>query len=104
GQSLTPPLAPGVRGGAPPLPAKSKGIQPEGLDEMVRTAASLEHLPALEKMELGGWIAGRLREAAAGPWAWSIGRIGARIPVYGSGHRTVPSGQAAEWIRLLIEL
>ena len=91
-------------GGAQPA-SKPKGIQPEGLDEMVRTAASLEHLPPREKSELGGWIAQRLQESAGGgPWAWTLGRIGARVPVYGSGHKAVPAAQAAEWLRLLVEL
>ncbi len=84
---------------------KLKGVQPEGLDEMVRTAASLEHLAPLEKSELGEWIAQRLRESGGGgPWAWALGRIGARVPVYGSGHKAVAKAQAAAWVRLLIDL
>jgi hypothetical protein len=84
---------------------KVKGVQPEGLDEMVRTAASLEHLGAREKAELGGWIAERLQSSpGGGPWAWALGRIGARVPLYGSGHRAVAHEQAAQWVRLLVEL
>ncbi|HTU00177.1 MAG TPA: Hsp70 family protein, partial [Candidatus Sulfotelmatobacter sp.] len=41
---------------------RPKGVQPEGLDEMVRLAAALEHLPPGEKIELGAWIAARLRD------------------------------------------
>jgi hypothetical protein len=84
---------------------KPKGVQPEGLDEMVRTAASLEHLAPLEKAELGEWIAQRLQQSTGGgPWAWALGRIGARVPVYGSGHKAVAPAQAAAWVRLLVEL
>lgn len=84
---------------------KPKGVQPEGLDEMVRTTASLEHLEPLEKTELGEWIAQRLREGpGGGPWAWALGRIGARVPVYGSGHKAVPKSQAEAWVRLLVDL
>ena len=86
--------------------AKPKGIQPEGGDEMVRTAASLEHLSPREKTILGNWIAERLRAPEAsrgGPWAWSLGRLGARTPIYGSGHRTVAPEQAAEWLELLLK-
>ncbi|XXF80098.1 hsp70 family protein [Myxococcaceae bacterium GXIMD 01537] len=86
--------------------AKKKGIQPEGLDEMVRAAASLEHLPAPRKAELGGWIAARLRAEAksGGPWAWSLGRLGARVPLYGSSHKVVDVETAEAWLSLLLEL
>ena len=47
----------------PPHPSKNaarpKGIQPEGLDEMTKAAAALEHLPPKEKIVLGNWIADR---------------------------------------------
>ncbi|MDO8545338.1 MAG: Hsp70 family protein [Opitutaceae bacterium] len=86
---------------------RPKGIQPEGLDEMVRTAASLEHLEPPQKVVFGKWIVARLRspgETATGPWAWALGRIGARVPLYGSGHRTVDPEQATEWLTLLLDL
>jgi molecular chaperone DnaK (HSP70) len=86
--------------------AKPKGLQPEGLDEMVRTAASLEHLGPREKIVFGNWIAERLRAPTlppGGPWAWALGRVGARVPLFGSGHRTVPPEQAAEWLELLLK-
>jgi molecular chaperone DnaK (HSP70) len=85
---------------------KPKGLQPEGLDEMVRTAASLEHLAPAQKATFGNWIIARLRtpgQSAAGPWAWALGRVGARAPVYGSGHRTVDPEQAAQWLELLLQ-
>src|SRR5947207_3541594 len=66
---------------------KPAGIQPEGLDEMVRLAAALEHLAPAEKAELGDWIITRLREpgsSVGGPWAWALGRLGARVPIYAS--------------------
>jgi molecular chaperone DnaK (HSP70) len=87
-------------------PPKSKGVQPEGLDEMVRAAASLEHLDPGQKSTLGNWIAGRLKnpETAAGPWVWALGRLGARVPLYGSGHQTVAAEQAAAWLSLLLDL
>jgi molecular chaperone DnaK (HSP70) len=83
-----------------------KGVQPEGLDEMIRCAASLEHLDAETKVELGTWIAQKLRDPATqgGPWAWALGRLGARVPVYGSGHRVVPAEVASTWLSLLLEL
>ena len=84
--------------------ARPKGKPPEGLDEMVRLAAALEQLPPDQKVALGGWIVPRLRDPAqaGGPWAWALGRLGARVPLYGSAHQTVPPEQAAEWIDVLL--
>src|SRR5262249_33593123 len=79
---------------------KAKGTQPEGLDEMIRLAAALEHLPAAEKLECGQWIANRLRkgEASGGPSTWALGRLGARVLLYGSVHQTVAPDLAADWL------
>jgi hypothetical protein len=79
---------------------KPKGIQPEGLDEMVRLAAALEHLDPTEKITLGDWIAPSV--ATSGPWAWALGRVGARVPLYGSVHKTVEPDHASEWLNLLL--
>jgi hypothetical protein len=93
----------------PPAPpkdaARPKGIQPEGVNEMVRVAASLEHLDPADKAVLGNWIAERLKtpETAAGPWGWALGRLGARVPLYGSSHKTVDADQAAAWLALLLD-
>ena len=72
---------------------------------MVRTAASLEHLDPADKVALGNWITTRLKNpaTAAGPWAWALGRLGTRVPLYGSGHKTVDAEQAAAWLSLLLE-
>lgn len=102
---LEPHLARRIPPGAGKNAARPKGLQPEGLDEMVRTAAALEHLSPAQKATLGNWITSRLQtpgQTAAGPWAWSLGRIGARVPAFGSGHRTVDPEQAAVWLELLL--
>ena len=80
---------------------KPKGIQPESLDEMVRLAVSLEHLSPDAKAELGDWIAPHV--STPGPWAWAIGRLGARVPMYGSAHRTVNPEKAASWLEVLFD-
>ncbi|AKF82922.1 molecular chaperone DnaK [Myxococcus fulvus 124B02] len=89
-----------------PAAGKLKGIQPEGLEEMVRTAASLEHLSPGDKAEVGRWVAERLKAEAksGGPWAWSLGRLGARVPLYGSSHKVVDVETAEAWLTLLLEL
>src|SRR5213076_2710094 len=81
--------------------AKPKGIQPESLDEMVRLAVSLEHLGPDEKSRLGDWIAPYA--STPGPWAWAIGRLGARVLMYGSAHRTVDPEKAASWLEVLFD-
>jgi molecular chaperone DnaK (HSP70) len=85
--------------------ARPLGVQPEGLNEMVRTAASLEHLDAVEKVLLGNWIIERLtsRRDVSGPWVWALARLGTRVPIYGSAHKAVPAEQAAGWVSLLLE-
>jgi molecular chaperone DnaK (HSP70) len=80
---------------------KLKGIQPEGLDEMIRLGAALEHLEPEEKIRLAAWIAPRA--AAPGPWAWALGRLGARVPLYGSVHKTVDPDTASGWLDLLLD-
>lgn len=101
-----PHLARRIPPAAPKGVVKTKGVQPEGWDEMVRTAASLEHLEPAEKVELGNWITARVKQSAgaAGPWAWALGRLGARAPAHGSGHKTVPAEQAEAWLAALLEV
>ncbi len=100
---LKPHLAHRVPPNVPKHVAKPKGVHPEGLDEMVRLGAALEHLEPEEKIQLGDWIALRLRTATAGPWTWALGRLGARHPFYGSAHKVVSPDKAAEWVELLLQ-
>ena len=101
-------LKPHLARRAPVRPPKHlprpKGVQPEGDEEMVRLAASLEHLPAAEKAELAGWLVGRLSEPGkvTGPWAWALGRLGTRVPLYGSAHRVPEPALAAQWLECLL--
>ncbi|MFZ5444964.1 MAG: Hsp70 family protein [Myxococcota bacterium] len=103
---LKPHLLRRVPVGLPPPKEKLKGIQPQGLEEMVRCAASLELLSPADKAELGGWIVSRLGapDTAGGPWAWALGRLGARVPVHGAAHRVVPPETAARWAEVLLKL
>ncbi|MGV3621684.1 MAG: Hsp70 family protein [Archangium sp.] len=103
---LQPHLARKVPVGLPPPTGKLKGIQPQGLEEMVRCAASLELIHPQDKVELGTWVVSRLKspQTAGGPWAWALGRLGARLPVYGAAHRVIPAETAAEWAEVLLQL
>jgi hypothetical protein len=103
---LKPWLAKRIAGEPAKTSEKSTGISPQGLDEMVRVAASLEHLDPAEKQLLGNWITARLSHSGinGGPWVWALGRLGARVLIYGSSHKTVPASQAEEWIERLLGL
>jgi molecular chaperone DnaK (HSP70) len=101
---LKPHLAHRVPPNVPKHIAKPKGLHPEGLDEMVRLGAALEHIDPLEKVQLGDWIALRLGGPnSAGPWAWALGRLGTRQPIHGSAHKVVSPAKAAEWLELLLQ-
>jgi hypothetical protein len=86
--------------------SRVKGVSPDGLEEMIRTVASLEHLPPAIKIQLGSWIANRLRQSNArgGPWAWALGRLGARVPLHGSVHQIISPDHATPYIQLILEL
>jgi hypothetical protein len=86
--------------------SKPKGPRALGLEEMVRLAGSLERLPAARKVELGSWLFARLEGKTISHAAayWSLGRIGARAPWYGSAHGVVPPEVAASWLDRLLAL
>ena len=90
---------------APKNLSRPKGLQPEGAEEMLRAAAAMEHLPVAEKKFLGDLVANRLQEQspAGGPWAWSLGRVGTRVPLYGSAHNVLPPFDVYAWISLMID-
>lgn len=79
---------------------RPKGVQPEGLHEMVRLAASLDHLCAEDKGQLGAWIGAQLRLPTGinGPWTWALGRLGARLPPARSQHQAVAPEVAESWL------
>ncbi|HEX7859190.1 MAG TPA: Hsp70 family protein [Verrucomicrobiae bacterium] len=84
--------------------SRPKGLQPEGIEEMLRAAASMEHLPPGEKKWLGDLILARLHEQlpAGGPWSWSLGRLGVRAPLYGSAHSVIAPPDIIGWIEAMI--
>lgn len=70
-----------------------------------RLLASLEHLPATTRTALGDEAVRKVKkEPSDSCWLWSVGRIGARIPLYGSLNCVVPAERAAEWISALLEI
>jgi hypothetical protein len=70
-----------------------------------RLLASLEHLSGATRASLGSELLRKLKkEPCDGGWLWSLGRFGARIPLYGSLTCVVPAETASEWIAALLEL
>ncbi|MDX1606292.1 MAG: transglutaminase domain-containing protein, partial [Candidatus Competibacterales bacterium] len=98
-EGMTPYLLPPTR------QVKLKGVRKLGVDDMVRLAASLEHLPATRKVELGGWLLERLRHRGESVQTWlAVGRLGTRVPLYGSAHNVVPRETAADWLETVLAL
>jgi len=94
-------IAPELR----PVAKRSATTRKQGHDDMVRLAASLERLPAARKIEVVEWLLEGLRKHAENPQSWwAIGRIGARVPFYGSAHNVVPAEVAAAWLEAILAL
>jgi len=73
--------------------------------EAWRLLASLEHLPAATRATFGGELFRKVqKEPSDGHWVWSLGRIGARIPLYGSLRCVIAAERAADWINALLDL
>ena len=87
-----------------PLTGKAAKDSP-GIEDMARLAAVLERLPAARKTELGTMLLARLNRKGASPhlW-WAVGRLGTRIPVYGSAHDVVPTTTATIWLEQVLKL
>jgi len=70
-----------------------------------RLLASLEHVSGATRAALGSELFRKLKkEPSDSGWLWSLGRFGARIPLYGSLSCVVPTETAADWITALLDL
>jgi hypothetical protein len=88
----------GVRG-----PKGARRLNPQVQREAWRLLASLEHLPAAERVKIGEALAVRIpRDPANASHLWAIARLGARTPAYGSLSAVVPAERAAAWIERLL--
>ncbi len=85
---------------------RPKGQRAQGLEDMVRLAGALERLPAPRKLEVGNWLLVRLqsKELSQGTVYWTLGRLGARAPWYGSAHSVIPPEQVRAWLEPLLAL
>jgi hypothetical protein len=82
------------------------GLGPHEANELLRLLGSLELLPLKLKGELGNTLIelfGRKKlEAMRGAMLWTIGRLGARVPLYGPLNTVVAPEVAARWIESLV--
>jgi molecular chaperone DnaK (HSP70) len=70
-----------------------------------RLLASLEHLLGRTRALLGNELVAKIRkEPENAIWLWSLGRLGARIPLYGPLHSVVAAEIASEWLKALLDL
>jgi len=88
-----------------PLTGKAAKDRPPGIEDMARLAGALERLPAAQKVELGQLLLARLaRKGESLQLWWAVGRLGARVPAYGSAHDVVPATVAADWLERVLAL
>ena len=76
-----------------------------GYADMIRVQASLERISVERKIALAQNLLERLRKPSENhqTW-WAIGRIGARLPFYGSAHGVVPPDVALPWLEAVLAL
>ncbi len=75
--------------------------------EIWRLLGSLELLPVGAKIELGELLLDllpkRKMQSTRPAMLWALGRIGARVPVYGPLNNVVPADAAGAWLRRLMQ-
>lgn len=82
---------------------KGTGPSPHGQDEMIRLLASLERLPAADKVEIGDFVMKKIGRGGVSSW-WPLGRLGARHLLAGSAHDVVPKDVAARWVDKILNV
>jgi hypothetical protein len=98
------PLLLPAKGGAAAKKLPRPKPEAHELAEIWRCAASLERLDAKLKEALGDVLAKELtRTTLPGYLLWSLGRIGARVPLYGPANTVVSPEKASSWTRQLLD-
>jgi molecular chaperone DnaK (HSP70) len=84
---------------------KKKRVNRQLEYEEWRLMASLEHLLGSTRALLGYELLAKIRKGPGDAiWLWSLGRLGARIPLYGPLHSVVAAEIAGEWLKALLDL
>jgi hypothetical protein len=72
--------------------------------ETWRLVASLEHVPGSTRASLGNELLTKIKkEPEDAIWLWSLGRLGARIPLSGPLHSVVAPEIAGGWLKALLD-
>ena len=72
--------------------------------ETWRLVAGLEHVPGSTRASLGNELLEKIKKGPEDAiWLWSLGRLGARIPLYGPLHSVVAPEIAGEWLKAMLE-
>jgi len=88
-----------------PPGSKKKRINRQLEYEKWRLLANLEHPQASIRASLGHELLAKIRkEPRDAIWLWCLGRLGARIPLYGPLHSVVEPEIAGEWLKALLHL
>jgi len=88
-----------------PPGSKKKRINRQLEYEKWRLLANLEHPQASIRASLGHELVAKIRkEPRDAIWLWCLGRLGARIPLYGPLHSVVEPEIAGEWLKVLLNL
>ena len=83
--------------------AKAKKPNPQIERESWRLLASLERLDAATRVKIGDEVMRRLRrDEDNASLLWSIGRLGARTPIYGPLTSVVAASDAGRWLEELV--
>lgn len=77
---------------------------PQEAAEIWRTIAACERIEAKKKVELGDTLLTLLEKRRSEYGLWAIGRLGGRMPLYGSIDNVVPQAVAERWIDSLLKL
>jgi hypothetical protein len=100
---LAPFLTP-AKGTSPAKKAGRPKPEPHELAEMWRCAASLERLTPEIKESLGNTLLKDAAHGTLGPHVlWCLGRLGARVPLYGPANTVVHKDTAERWATALLD-
>ncbi|MCL2776612.1 MAG: hsp70 family protein [Polyangiaceae bacterium] len=77
---------------------------PDAPDELLATLASFERVPVARRVALGEWVVERTWASGDARLWSSLGRIGARVPLYASVHHVVPPSMAEAWLDRILRL
>jgi DNA-K related protein/Hsp70 protein len=85
------------------LGRKAVRLNPQVERESWRLLATLERLDAGTRVKIGDELLVRIRrDVRSASLLWAIGRLGARVPLYGPLSAVVPPEAAARWVDALV--